>query len=428
MAVAMNVPDQGFPAPPEPDLTPAEIVARAAAIAPKLVDRQAETERRTFYAPDTHEEFARAGFYRILVPRRYGGYEFGIETFMRVTMALARGCPSTGWMYCLGAAHALPVATLFDEAAQAELFAAGDFICPAAVAPAGTAERTADGGWVLNGTWPYCSGAPYATHFIGHTLVQADGQPPAPMMFIAPGAQWRREDDWGQQLGLRGSGSHSITVDNARIPDRFTLATHLSNVSVTEGTPGRALHHNPEYGGAPFSSMFLEFAALAVGMAYGALDAYGELMRSRTTLFPPIVGRSADPDYQRWYGEAVGMIATAEAATMNAIQQWGDICARGPAAFTREQDLRLATICREVIRLCWQAVEGRLYPTAGSSAIRNGERIERVWRDMSTFHGHAGVAVFLTTIANRALAAARFAGEFAGFDTGNGANGTRNAR
>lgn len=93
MAVATNVSEYGVVFPPEPGLTPAEIIARAEAIAPTLVARQAETEERTFYAPDTHEEFLKAGFYRILVPRRYGGYEFGIDTFLRVVMALTRGAP-----------------------------------------------------------------------------------------------------------------------------------------------------------------------------------------------------------------------------------------------------------------------------------------------------------------------------------------------
>jgi 3-hydroxy-9,10-secoandrosta-1,3,5(10)-triene-9,17-dione monooxygenase len=132
---------------------PEDLIALAEAIAPSLTDRQAETEKRTFYAPDVHERFAKAGFYRILVPRRYGGYEYGIDTFLRVSMALARGCPSTGWMYCLGAAHALVAATFFEQRAQDELFADTDFICPLLIVPNGAAQRAGDGHWTLSGTW-----------------------------------------------------------------------------------------------------------------------------------------------------------------------------------------------------------------------------------------------------------------------------------
>lgn len=396
-------------APPEPDLTPDEVVARAEALAATLVERQAETERRGFYAEDTHEAFSRAGFYRILVPRRYGGYEFGPATFLRVATALARGCPSTGWMYLFGAAHALVAGTLFDERVQNELFASGEFICPATVAPAGSAEPDGEGGWILSGTWNYCSGAPYATHFIGHTLVsRGEGLPPAPMLFVVSRDQFERLDDWGDQLGLKGSGSHSLRVEGARVPGHRTLGGHLSQITVTDDTPGRRLH-GAEYGGGPLSFMLLELGALAIGMAKGALDAYEELMRTRTTSFFPIVPRTEDPDFQFRYGEATGLIATAEAAMRDAVRQWQELCLKDAAAFTREEELRLATISRETVRLCWRAVEGQLFPTAGSSSVRHGHRIERVWRDLSMLHSHAGNGVFLSTLANRELAQAHFA-------------------
>ncbi|MHC0430273.1 acyl-CoA dehydrogenase family protein [Streptomyces sp. O3] len=406
MTVTTHAPAEQASAVPEPDLTPADLLSRAEAIAATLVKRQAETEQRTFYAPDTHEAFAAAGLYRILVPRRFGGYEFGVDTFMRVVMTLTRACSSTGWMYCLGAAHPQAVATLFDERVQAEVFADGDFICPATVAPSGTAERTPDGDWLIDGTWNYCSGSPYATHFVGHTLVfPEDADEPHPMLFIAPRDQFRRLDDWGDQLGLKGSGSHSITLENGRVPDHCTLPGHLSQTAVGQDLPGASLHANPMYSGGVLTFMVLEDAALAVGMALGALDAYEELLRSRHTIFPPIVPRVADPDFQFHYGEASGLIATAEAAFLNAIQQWHDAAEEG---FTQERELRVVTICREVVKLSWRAVQGHLYPTAGSSAVRHGTRMERVWRDLSMQQSHAGISVFLNSIANREFTKARF--------------------
>ncbi len=408
MSVVASDPQNVVPFPPEPHLTPAEVVARAKAISATLIERQAETEQRTFYAEDTHEEFTKAGFFRLLVPRRYGGYEFGPDTFLRVAAEIARGCPSTGWMYLFGAAHVLPVASLFGADAQAELFADGDFVCPATVAPAGSAEQV-DGGWNVSGVWSYCSGVPYSTHFLGHTLIpQGAGGPPAPLMFIVPRSDYTRLDDWGQQLGLRGSGSHSVRIDNVFVPDRFTIHDHLSQLSVTDGTPGRVLHRNTMYGGGPLSFMLLELGALAVGISRGALDAYEELMTSRMTIYPPIVPRAEDPDYQLRYGEATGKLSAASAALYGAVQEWSDLCAQGTEAFTREQEWRLATVSREVIRLCWDAVEGQIFPTAGSSAIKNGSRIERVWRDLSMLHSHAGYAIALKTMANRELAKAHF--------------------
>src|SRR4051812_49708377 len=89
----------------EPAVTPEEIVRRAEAIAPTLVERQAETEQRTFYAPDTHQTFLEAGFYRILVPRRYGGYQVGPPTFLGGTVGLGPRWPPPRLADRLRAAH-----------------------------------------------------------------------------------------------------------------------------------------------------------------------------------------------------------------------------------------------------------------------------------------------------------------------------------
>ncbi|WP_234009744.1 acyl-CoA dehydrogenase family protein [Streptomyces sp. SA3_actF] len=145
---------RGTAAPTGPDVTPALLIERAEAMVPGLVARQQETERRTYYAEDTHRAFQEAGFYRIAVPKRYGGYELGFDTFLQVAMTLSRACPSTGWMFCLGAAHSLFAASMFDEKAQAEIFSGGDFIAPLVNAPTGRrgAPRTAAGFWTASGS------------------------------------------------------------------------------------------------------------------------------------------------------------------------------------------------------------------------------------------------------------------------------------
>ncbi|MGW5717594.1 acyl-CoA dehydrogenase family protein [Amycolatopsis sp. NPDC003865] len=406
MTAARSLPADGYPPPPEPGLTAEEVVARAERIAVDLVDRQQETEERGYYGLDTHNEFLNAGFYRLLVPRRYGGYEFGLDTYLRVVAALARGCGSTAWMYTFGASHAHVAATLFGEAAQDELFAGGDFISPGTIGPVGFAERADDGGWIVDGIHRYCSGSPYATHFIGHTLVAGeDGEQPSPMMFVVPRDQWTRLEDWGGLLGLRGSGSHSIKIEKAHIPSHFALpGTHIGLASVADGTPGLELHGNPLYGGGVLSMIQFQNGALATGMVAGALDIYTQLMRDRTTIYPPITSRAQDPDFQFHFGEAAGRIATAQAALADGARQWHDTAARGSAAFTREVDVRLSLISREAVRLSWTALSEHLFPTAGSSAVRAGERLERIWRDMSTLQSHAGVSLFLAKVANRQLA------------------------
>ena len=396
----------GFPAAADPVPSTHELLARAEQVVPELIGRQPETEARAQYSRAIHEQFSAAGFYKILVPRRYGGYQLGSDAFFGVSMVLARGCPSTAWMFSRGAIHALTAASLFSERAQDEIFTGGEFIAPATLVPGGTAERAADGGWLLNGIWANCSGTAYASHFIGHLMVEPPmGGPQLPMMFIAPRSEWRSVDDGDPLLGLRGGGSGSVAVVNGRIPSYFALlGTQLSDLHTAEGTPGRVLHGDPEYSGSAFSYLVLERAALAVGIAKGALDAYEELLRSRKTLVPPIAGRYLDSDYQHWFGEAIGLVATAEAALTDAIRQWR---AGSNGRLDRSTELRLAAVCRQVIRLCWQGVEHYLFPTAGTSAARPGDRLERLWRDISMLHGQSGSALAMSTIASRDLARSR---------------------
>jgi 3-hydroxy-9,10-secoandrosta-1,3,5(10)-triene-9,17-dione monooxygenase len=318
-----------------------ELLARADELRPRLVELQAETEERTYYPQEIHEAFLESRFYDVLVPKRYGGLELDLGSFWRIGMAIARGCPSTAWCLCLPAGHALQTGMLFEEEVQAELF--GEFfLCPAVAAPAGSAKRV-DGGWELTSTHPYSSGAPYATHYMGQTFAAPEedgGRPGRLLLFVAPRESWTMLDDWGDTLGLRGSGSHSVRFEQAFIPERFVLEnTWLVDTNVSGGTPGVRIHGNPMYAGRTLAYFEGSLAAIMIGAAKGALDEYEEILRTRKTQRPPIVTRIEDPDYQRWFGLAAGKVAAAEAVLLNIADQWHAACRRSivdDVPFTRE--------------------------------------------------------------------------------------------
>src|SRR5262252_3547778 len=149
---------------PEPDVTPAALVQRAVELRPRLVAYQEECERLRTLPESTRVAFEEAGFYRILQPRRFGGYEFGLDTFTRVMSEIARGCPSSGWTLTLTAGHAHTVARWPIEV-QAELFGErGDFRCPFVAGPGATGTRV-PGGCLVRGGWDYGTGCDVATHF-----------------------------------------------------------------------------------------------------------------------------------------------------------------------------------------------------------------------------------------------------------------------
>jgi 3-hydroxy-9,10-secoandrosta-1,3,5(10)-triene-9,17-dione monooxygenase len=362
---------------------------------PDLIERASATEERSYYSQETHEEFLQAGFYRMFVPRRYGGLELELGDFLRVVMEIAAGDLSTAWGLCLASAHALHLATLFGEEAQAELFGDGDFRCPAVAAPAGEAVRRGSD-WEISGTWGYCSGAPYATHYMGQTFeapAEGGGPPGQMLLFVIPRSQWRMLDDWGDTLGLRGSGSHSIQIDGALLGGHCVLEGQWLVDTDTTRSPGLRLHGNPLYAGRTLSVFQSELSALATGALRGALEEYESIIRTRRTQRPPIVARYLDPDYQRWYGQALAAASAAETLIASVARQWSEharLVAQDGRVFTRADDLELNVLAREALTLAWTSLQEDVLRTAGTSATRSGGRIERFFRDVAMDWGHVG--------------------------------------
>jgi 3-hydroxy-9,10-secoandrosta-1,3,5(10)-triene-9,17-dione monooxygenase len=374
------------------------LVERARELAPKVLEQAGETEQRTYYSEELHEDFLDAGFYRMLVPKRYGGLEVDLPTFLRVVTEIARGDASTAWCLCLASGHALQVAELFDEDEQAEIFGDGDFRCPAVAAPSGLATPV-DGGFELTGKFAYCSGVPYATHYLGQALTPGpdpDG-PPTLLLFIAPRADWTMLDDWGHLLGLKGSGSHSIVFDKAFIPDRFVRPNvAMVEIDTSQGTPGQRLHENPIYGGRSGSFFQSELSAVVIGAASAAVEEYEAFMRTKPTPRPPIGPRLEDPDYQRWLGAALGRIEAADCILTEMTEEYMEICERAAAGggqFSREEDTRLNMVAREAFKLAHSVIHDIVVHTAGSSALRGGERLERIMRDSLMAWGHLASVV-----------------------------------
>ncbi len=380
---------------PEPNLTPDEMVARATALQPLLRAEQDATEKRGVHSEALHHEFRKAGFYRCIQPRRFGGYEFDLKTFYRLAIELSRGDPSTGWCVTLGSGHALMLGGYFSAEAQADGFGPdGNFSGPSVAAPNGTATPM-DGGWLVRGKWGYASGAPYATHFLPTVLI-ADSRtgetpgPPRAGIALIPRSQWTMLDDWGAILGMRGSGSNSIVVEGARLPKHHVIQLDMLNPDIANGTPGSRLHGNPMYAGRCLSFFRAELDAILVGLGYAAFDEYERLTRAKNTLYPPIQPRYTHPDYQRYVGLALGLLNAAERLVLNSADVYMEYCRRGfegGKPFALEEDLELVASLQHAGRLSWEAIE-MMFRTSGSSAAKDGERMQRYYRDASIYRGH----------------------------------------
>ena len=150
-------------------------------------------------------------------------------------------------MLTLGSGHALQIGSYFSEDAQAEIFGDGHFVSPASFAFQDALAEPVAGGYRVRGTWHFCSGAPYATHHVGLAPTPEDDRV---VVVVVPRKDFTVLDNWGDLIGLKGSGSHSIVVEDALIPASHAIPIEQFLAFDVTTTPGYELHGNPLYGGA----------------------------------------------------------------------------------------------------------------------------------------------------------------------------------
>jgi len=388
------------PRAPEPGLTPAEMIRRAAALKPALRAQQDEADERGTYSQAMHEAFVQAGFYRCCQPKKFGGYEFDLGTYYRVMIEISSGHPGAGWCLALGASHAFEIASHWSERAQAEIFGDGHFVAPHRAPPLGTLTPV-EGGYRVDGTWDYCSGVPYSTHAIVGGLIRSDGAPPQVGHAVLARPQYEILDDWGgdRVMGMRASGSNSIRVDGAFVPAHHVgfLAPGLASTpeSMADGTPGTRLHGNPMYLGRLAGPFHATLVVPVIGAARAALDEYEELIRTRRTLTVPVMPRYQHFDFQRPFGEALTLTDAAEALLLRGCEMYAETCARWAAdgtPITVEENMRLWGMMQHAGRLACDAVE-LLFQSAGSAAAKKGERLARYFGDVQMYRGHSSSQV-----------------------------------
>ena len=388
---------------PESDLTPETIVARARALIPAIREQQDEGEKLGRHTPELDKKFTEAGFYRILQPRRFGGYAFDMVTYWKVIFAVAEGDPGTAWGLCLGAHHALGLGAWFSEAGQIDLFGPnGDFKCPHRAAPMGTATPV-NGGYLVNGTWDYCSGVGHATHFMCNTLIP--GRENEGLLTICtPIENVTVLPDWGDGniIGMNSSGSNSVRVDNVFIPEHCTCSGDWTH-NTTEPAPGMALHDDPLFCGRIYTPYHAGLVIPVIGAARAALGEYEDIITTKKTYFAPQIPRYQHVDHQRAWGHALALTDSAEAIVLHCGERYMELAERWHRTgepFSREDDIRMYAMIQQAAQLAVRATT-ELFGAASSSAAKRGTRMQRYYRDMSIYHGHIS-AQYLTTAAEMA--------------------------
>ena len=355
-----------------------------------LRERQAECESTGQVSEDTNRRFIEAGFYRILQPRRFGGYEFDLQTFLKVMIEISRGCSDSGWVLALTAGHAFLMAS-YPEAGQQEAFGVrGEFRAPGVALPTGFATPVA-GGYRIKGSWDYSSGCDLATHFMGLTVIQEPNSSAllGVMLALFTRDQYRVVDNWNV-FGMQGTASRRTVVEEMFLPSRRALLFSTASGETIHPRPGSLLHKNPFYRGRFTSMLVSELVAVCVGIGRGALDIYEAILQNKAASYAPFRRRAEEPEFQRHYGEARALVDTAEAALLQMAADYSE-CTRREAEeevpFSEEQDRRFLQIEQQCVRLCWEAVD-LMFRTSGTSAAAKTAPLGRYFRNLAVIRTH----------------------------------------
>jgi 3-hydroxy-9,10-secoandrosta-1,3,5(10)-triene-9,17-dione monooxygenase len=362
---------------PESELTADDMVRRADALRPLLRERQEATEAAGNISAETNAELIKAGFYRVLQPRVFGGYEFDLPTYVRVMTAVSRGCADTGWVLALTSGHVYQLASFPIEGQRQVYGSSGELRAPEVTAPPGSAVAV-PGGFKLNGAWDYGSGSAHATHILVSARVADSGE----MIYaIIDRDQYEIENNW-HVFGMQGTGSDRILVK-----DQFVASCRVR--ALIRPQPDRQYCRNPLYFGPFRTYVIMESAAVIVGAAQGALDCYEDAFRGRKLVFPTNCYRYELAEFQLNFGRCHALIETARASLLRIAEQYMEVARAIYAGEFIEPhaERSMCLVEQQAIHLAWEAVD-IMFRTAGSSCAKKNSMLGRYWRNISVMRGH----------------------------------------
>ncbi|AAZ55272.1 putative hydrolase [Thermobifida fusca YX] len=328
---------------------------------------QTDLDRRV--PPETIDLLTDAGFFRWSVPADYGGAAGSFTDLARHVVHLSRHCPSTGWLASLFGHSGRYVACLPEEGRKEVWGSSPDVRIVSVVKPLGRATRVA-GGWRLSGRWTYASGVEYSDWALLAGPAQGPGSDGGPPRFFAvPRSDYTYEDTW-HTLGMRGTGSHDIVIDDAFVPDHRTCLRE-------DAMQGRTAEGDRRY--APTRAVNgLTFVTPALGAALGALDAALPLLKG-----PAAGPRAASHQaYQIAYARAAGQIDAAR-LLLDRVAETADA-----GRFTPELVQRSRRDSALALEMLTSAVDA-LARTGGTRGQADSHPLQRYWRDVRSVSGHA---------------------------------------
>ena len=359
-----------------------QLLEAVRALAPFITAQAEHIEERRRLPPALLAQLQVAGLFRMFVPRSAGGLELDLRTGLTALELLARADGAVGWTAMIGSEAPQLLALLPAESFRA-LYADGPDVVLGGGFNAQGEARVVKGGYRVTGRWAFASGSEHCDWLFGNCVVLGeDGRPrsvsaagvPELRAMVFRASEARVLDTW-RVLGLRGTGSHDISVEGLFVPEAHSF-------DLFGGTPTL-----PERGyAAPLLHFALHMGAVAVGIAQGAVDDALVLARSgKKRLYAP-APLAELPLFQHQLGQAEAAVRAARAALHAEAASLWEACLECPERAGALAP-RVTSTLVWVVQTATGAVDA-LFRAAGGGVTRDGAPLQRRFRDLHTLAQH----------------------------------------
>jgi alkylation response protein AidB-like acyl-CoA dehydrogenase len=345
-----------------------------------LKETEADSEANRQLSARAVELLHQSGVTRIVAPAAYGGYELPVRALVEAERAIAHGSTAASWVLMVCAAHTF-IAGRMPRLGQDEIFGGHPgMLIPGVPSLRGTCQRTKDG-FVLTGRWPYASGADHGDWvLVGCKGIRNDAGEPCPSLIVVMPKKDAVIDDTWFTLGMRGTGSKDIVLENTFIPEHYAVPMIEAQLGTVPGID-IALYRLPIR--PTLATMLL---GTIVGMAERTLQVFMDRTRGRRDVYTGAM-KADSAGVQRRVAEASVEISCAWALTQQNCDLLEDAMLRDPPMLTAKR-AQVRWNAAYATELCRRACN-RLFEGAGAGAAHDSHAMQIFFRDMNTASHHA---------------------------------------
>lgn len=316
-----------------------------------------------------------AGFFLALQPKAWGGFELDPQYFFRMQMAIAESCMSTAWAGGIVAVHAFQIA-LMDKRAQEDVWGKDVHArVSSSYAPMGQVEDI-EGGFMLSGRWGWSSGCDHCTWVLLGAILP-DG---TYRTFLVPKNDYEIVDTW-HSMGLQGTGSNDIVVNNVFVPDyrthKQTDGFNGTNPGVTQDSA--VLYH------MPWAQLFIRVVSTpAIGAAKNALALYCETVQGKAS--GDVTKLAGDISTQQRIAAAHNTIAEMRTVMLSNFDNMMNALRAGETVALADRILYRYQASLVIEKS--MGVVDSLFSSAGGASVFQGSQIQQRFLDIHTARAH----------------------------------------